>query len=267
MKIESSLSALNSLGSAQSALKGNFERLSSGSRINSAKDDAAGLAIAVSLLTQQGGQAQAIRNVGDGLSLAGTADSALGQASESLQRIRELTVQAANGTNSDGDKAAIQTEISQLSEGLNQLTQNTEFNGQKLFDGNFKADIQSGDKVGDIQSLQLADASASALGLTTLDVSTQAGSTAALDSLDSALAQVSSQRSQVGAFESRLNSSLASLTGSYENLAAARSRITDADFGKETSDLAQNTVREQAALKVVGAYQESQKSVLSLLRS
>lgn len=256
----------NSLSNAQNAQLTTFQRLGSGSRINSAKDDPAGLAIAVAMAAQLGGSNQAMRNVNDGLSVADTASGALSQVSDYLQRMRELTVQAANGTNSPSDLQAIQGEINQLAQGIDQIAGGTQFNGQHLLDGTFSGQIQTGANPGDTQTLNLGNASSQGLGIANIDVTNQASAANALDSLDSAISSVGAQQSTIGATQAGLNSTLADLNNSYENIAAARSRISDTDYAKESSNLAQNNVQTQASLKALSIYNSMQKNVLDLLK-
>ncbi|MDD2916199.1 MAG: flagellin [Gallionella sp.] len=258
--------SLNNLNNAQNAQFSTIQRLSSGSRINSAKDDAAGLAVAVALASQLGGDAQAMRNVNDGLSLTDTAGGALSQVSDSLQRMRELTVQAANGTNSAGDLQAIQGEINQLAQGIDQIAGGTQFNGQNLLDGTFSGQVQSGNNPGDNRTISLGSASTQGLGISDLDVTNQASAANALNLLDSAINSVGAQQSTIGATQATLNSTLANLSNSYENLAAAKSRISDTDYAKESSNLAQNNVRTQASLKALSIYNAMQKNVLDLIK-
>ena len=255
----------NSLNSAQTALATSLARLSTASRINSAKDDAAGLAISSAMGAQLGSDNQAIRNVYDGLSLTSVAEGALGQATESLQRIRELSVQAANGTNSASDRQAIQGEISQLQQGLGQLMDTTQFNGQKLFDGSFSRQLQTGPNAGNTSALSLSKVSPETLGVATIDVTTASGANDALVAVDNALTSLNGERSQIGALQSSLSSTLANLQGTYVNLSAAKSRITDTDYAAETGNLARNKVQQQAATQALALYNQNQSSVLSLL--
>lgn len=255
----------NSLNNAQTALATSLARLSTAQRINSAKDDAAGLAISSAMEAQLRSGNQAMRNVQGGLSLTSTAEGALGQVSESLQRMRELSIQAANGTNNASDRQAIQAEISQLAQGLEQMAGTTQFNGQKLLDGNFSAQLQTGRNAGDTRSLALGAASPQALGVGGLDVTTQAGAASALQSIDSALDSVNGMRAEIGAVQSSLNSTLANLSGTYENLSAAKSRIADTDFAQESANLSRNNVQQQAAMQALKLYNANQASVLSLL--
>lgn len=255
----------NSLNGAQTALATSLARLSTAQRINSAKDDAAGLAISSAMEAQLRSSSQAMRNVQDGLSLTSTAEGALGQATESLQRMRELTIQAANGTNNASDRQAIQAEIDQLRQGLGQLAETAQFNGQKLLDGNFATQLQTGPNAGDARPLALGNASPQALGIGGIDVTTPAGAAAAMQSLDGALDSVNGMRSEIGAAQASLNSTLANLSGTYENLAAAKSRIVDTDFAKESMDLGRNSIQQQAAMQALKLYNANQGNVLTLL--
>lgn len=255
----------NSLDTAQTELAKSLARLSTASRINSAKDDAAGLAIASAMQAQLRSDSQAIRNVHDGISLTSTAEGALGQATESLQRMRELAVQAANGTNGASDRQALQAEIDQLQQGLGQLAETTQFNGRKLLDGSFNGQVQAGANVGDTRPLALGNGSPQALGVATLDVTSPAGAASAIEALDSALGSVNGMRAEIGAVQAGLNSTLANLSGTYENLAAAKSRISDTDYAQESGNLGRNTVRQQAAMQALALYNANQSSVLGII--
>lgn len=237
-----------------------LNRLSSGSRINSAKDDAAGLAIATQLAAQLSSNSQALRNVYDGLSVTDTASSALGQVSDNLQRMRELAVQSANGTNSASDQQALQAEFSQLGQNLDQVATQTQFNGKNLLDGSFSTAIQSGPNAGDTQSLSLASTSQAGLNIGGIDITSSANASTAIDAIDQAIASVSSQQSSIGAAQAGLNSAASSISGTYEQLAATRSRIADTDFSSETSNLSLSNVKQQAALKALSLYNANQSS-------
>jgi flagellin len=208
---------------------------------------------------------QAIRNVYDGLSLTSTADGALGQASESLQRMRELTIQAANGTNNASDRQAIQSEINQLQQGLGQLAETTQFNGQKLLDGSFNGQLQAGANVGDTRQLTIGNAMPQALGITGLDVTSPTGAANALQSLDSALGSVNGMRAEIGAKQAGLNSTLSTLSGTYENLAAAKSRIADTDFAVEAESVSRLKTLNQSTLQALRLYNDNQSNVLALI--
>lgn len=255
----------SSLNGAQTALATSLARLSTAQRINSAKDDAAGLAIFSAMEAQLRSGSQAIRNVQDGLSLTSTAEGGLGQATESLQRMRELTIQAANGSNSASDRQMIQAEIDQLQQGLGQLAETTQFNGQKLLDGNFSTQVQAGPNADDTKPLAIGNASPQALGVGAIDVTTPAKAAEALESLDNALNSVNGMRAEIGAVQSGLNSTLANLNGTYENLAAAKSRISDTDYAQEAGNLSRNALRQEAATRAVALYNANQASVLGLI--
>ncbi|MDP2795730.1 MAG: flagellin [Sulfurisoma sp.] len=255
----------NSLNEAQTALATSLARLGSGSRINSARDDAAGLAISSAMGALLRSDNQAIRNVYDGLSLTSTAEGALGQATESLQRMRELTIQAANGTNSASDRRALQAEIDQLGQGLDQLANTTQFNGQKLLDGSFNGQVQAGANAGDTRPLTIGNATPQALGVSALDVTSAAGAASAIQALDSALGSVNSMRAEIGAVQAGLGSTLANLSGTYENLAAAKSRISDTDYAQESGNLSRNVVRQQVATQALALYNANQSSVLGII--
>lgn len=254
------------LDSSQSALQRSLQRLGSGSRIQSARDDPANSAIAAFITAQLGGADQAMRNVNDGLSLTDTASGAFGQVSDSLQRIRELTVQAANGTNSASDLQSIQGEIDQLSQGIDQIASSSQFNGQNLLDGSFSAQIQTGANPGQTQTLSFADASTTGLGIAGLNVTSQGGAANALTALDQAIDGVSAEQSNIGGAQAGLNSTLADLSSTYENLAATRSRIADTDYVKEASNFAQSLIQNQVSIKALAIYNAAQKSnVLGLI--
>lgn len=253
------------LDNSQSALQTSLRRLSSGS-VQSAADDPAALGIAVQLSAQLGGVDQAARNVSDGLSLTDTASSGLGQVSDSLQQLRELALQAGNGTNSPSDLQAIQAQIDQLSQGIDQVAGSTQFDGRNLLDGTFSAQIQNGANPGQTQMLSFADASTTGLGIAGLDVTSAGGAASALTALDHALDSVSTAQGNIGGIQAGLNSTLADLNSTYDNLAATRSNLTDADYAKESSSFAQNLIQNQLALKVNVIYNDVQKSnVLGLI--
>lgn len=257
--------SLGSIERARALQEQQLQRQSSGLRINSAKDDAAGLAVVVRLSSQLGGTAQAARNVSDGLSLTETASGGLDQAVDALQRIRELSVQAANGVNSASDLQAIQSEINQLKQGLDSVAANTQFNGQNLLNGGFSADLQVGPNVGDTKSLSIGSVDAATLGVSGADITSAAGASAAITAADAALDSVNSLQASIGALQGGLSSTLASLNNSYESLAASRSRIADNDYARSSTILAASNVQGFAALKALKAYAASQGSTLRLI--
>jgi flagellin len=256
--------ANNAQNSTQSAV----QRMSSGSRINSARDNAAGLAIAVGMAAQLGGDQQAMRNVSSGLSMTETAGGALNQVSESLQRMRELSVQAANGINSPADLQAIQSEFGQLGQDIGKIAANTQFNGQNLLDGSFSAQLQSGPNPGNTRALTLGSATPQALGIDALDIATPANAGATINALDAAINSVNNQQASIGAAQAGLNATLANLSSSYENLAASKSRIADTDYATESAGLAQSSVQQQAANKALAVYNTTQaNTVLGLIKA
>ncbi len=256
----------SNLDKAQNALSTAQKRLASGLRINSARDDAAGLAIAAQMAAQLGSDNQALRNVADSISMTETAGGALGQVTANLQAMRTLAVQAANGTNSASDREAIQAQFSQLSQGIDQIANQTEFNGQKLFNGNFSAQIQNGPQATDQQTLTLGALSTQALGVNGLEVTSAGGPANAIGAIDNAIASISQRQASVGAAQAGLSSAAVSLAGTYENLAASKSRITDTDYAKETANRSQAGVQQQAALQATSVANANQAALLRLFQ-
>ena len=258
------LRATNASNTASAALATSIERLSTGKRINSAKDDAAGLAIASSLTSQIKGQNQAIRNANDGIALSQTADGALGEVTNILQRVRELAVQSASGTYAAGDRTNLQAEVTQLTGQLSDIQSKTNFNGVSLL-GTTAATvkIQTGSSATDTVSLAVGGLALS--GVTGSDISTAAGATTALGALDTALAAVNTTRATLGAGQSRLSSVVNNLTTNVANLTDARSRIEDVDFSTETTSLAKAQILSQASTALLAQANQSQQGVLKLL--
>ncbi|OYY90478.1 MAG: flagellin [Sphingomonas sp. 28-66-16] len=259
------LKASNANNSASAALATSIERLSTGKRINSAKDDAAGLAIATSFTSQIRGQSQAIRNANDGIALSQTADGALGEVTNILQRVRELAVQSASGTYSAGDRTNLQAEVTQLTAQLTDIQAKTTFNGVALV-GTTAATvtIQAGSQATDTVALSVGGLDLSAV--IAADISTAAGATAALGLTDTALAAVNTTRSSLGAGQSRLGSIVNNLTNNNANLTDARSRIEDVDFSTETTQLAKAQILSQASTALIAQANQSQQGVLKLLQ-
>jgi flagellin len=258
-------SSTSGLEQSQNSIAKSLNLLSSASRINSARDDAAGLAMASAMAAQLGSVDQAMRNVSGGLSVAETAGGALNQVSDSLQRMRELAVQAANGSNSASDSQTLQGEISQLGQGIDQLAGNTQFNGQILLNGGFSTQLQVGPNAGDTKALALGNVSTNALGINGLDVTTADNASNAIQSIDTAIATVGTMQGTVGAAQASLSSTAAALSGNYENLASAKSRISDTNYGNETSNLTQSEVRQQTAMRALAMYNANQADVLTLI--
>jgi flagellin len=372
-----SLNAQRNVGNSQNALNTAMQRLSSGLRINSAKDDAAGLAISQRFTSQINGMDQASRNANDGISLAQTAEGALVEVTNNLQRIRELAVQSSNATNSQSDRDALQTEVTSLKSEIDRVANTTAFNGVKVLDGSFSGGVfQVGANAGETITVgSIADANLSALskvstasvagssqvaslgtaasaagtltingtdigalagvgtasergsqlvdainavstttgvnayvdsttnkvtltsasditiggtddgtqtgfdgatgvtatatnqtGLTTLDVSSYAGSQLAIKQIDSALDQVNTARATLGAVQNRFTSVMASVDTTSENLSASRSRIQDTDFAAETANLSRAQVLQQAGISMLAQANSSAQGVLKLLQ-
>ena len=285
----SSLRASNASTKAQDALSTAMERLSTGKRINSAKDDAAGLAIASSMTAQIRGMNQGIRNANDGISLAQTAEGALDEVSNMLQRMRELTVQSENGTYSADDKQNIYAEQNALADQIRSVLTNTEFNGTALFKGNGTAGtaksvtIQAGANASDTISISIDDltendsannALAAIVDLDTTKAGMAGDSNPAdpadlevptLDQFDAAIQQVATVRAGLGASQNRLESAVNNLTSNATNLSDARSRIEDADFSAESTNLAKAQILSQASTAMLSQANQSQQGVLKLL--
>ncbi len=263
--------AANASTSASKMLGTAMERLSSGKRINSAKDDAAGLAIAASMTSQVRGMTQGIRNSNDGIALAQTAEGALSEVTNMLQRVRELAVQSSSGTYQDAtDRTYMQKEVDELTAQVNQVVTNSKFNGVVLFDGSTAAvKVQTGANASDTVDLVLANlttlaASGGAAG--SYNVSTAASANTLLASLDTEIDSISNARSSLGAGQNRLESVVNTLTSNVTNLSDARSRIEDADYSAETTALAKAQILSQASTAMIAQANQSQQNVLSLLR-
>jgi flagellin len=241
-------------------------RLSSGKRINGAKDDAAGLAIATRMDAKVRGLNQAARNANDGISLAQTADGALGEISNILVRMRELSVQAANGTTSVSDRAAIQTEVTASIAQINDIAGRTDFNGTNLFNAAGSFAIQTGVDTGQTVSIAFTSMNATGLAVGTADMSTVAGASTAMAVLDTAIGTVATQRASVGAAQNRLEATVNNLASTSINLTEAKSRIEDTDFSVETTKLASAQIISQASTAMLSQANQSQQDVLSLLR-
>jgi flagellin len=266
------LRAQNGSRVANQALQTAMERLSSGKRINTSKDDAAGLAIASSMTSQIRGMNQAIRNSNDGISFAQTAEGALSEVTNMLQRIRELAVQSKSGTYSATDRTNLNAEASQLRSQISDILTNTKFNGVAVFE--FDADNDAGDEIViqagadattvvnvakafiDIDDFEVAD----------FAVTDVAAATTAIGNVDTQLGVIATARATLGAAQSRLESVVNNLTNNVTNLSDARSRIEDADFSAETTNLAKAQILSQASTAMLAQANQSQQGVLSLLR-
>ncbi len=259
----------NNLSNSQAMLAKAQERLSSGLRINSAADDAAGQAIANRMSAQISGMQQAQRNTNDGISLAQTMEGGLNQISDNLQRIRELAVQAANDTNTEDDRDSIQLEIDERISEITRVANATSFNGTNLLnDSGTTLNIQVGANTeGGVDNLtiDLADATASGLGVGALDVSDFSNAQSAIESVDAALQTIDDNRATLGATINRFESVLENLTTDITNLTDARSRIQDADYAVEVSNLTRANILQQAGTSMLAQANQTPQSVLSLL--
>ncbi len=271
-----SLNAQRNLNRSQTAMGMAIQRLSSGLRINSAKDDAAGMAVAEGMTSKIRGLTVAARNANDGISLAQTAEAALGQITDNMQRIRELAVQSANGTLGDTERSYLQTEVDQLTAEITRIIDDTEFNGTKLFSSATDLEIQIGANEGEsitLSTLSLTGLNAYGSGAGTIDISTSAAASAVLSSASAGgtgitadITAVVNARSKMGAIQNRFESVITNINAYKEGLQAARSRITDTDYAAETANLARTQVLQQAGIAMVAQANQIPQGVLSLLR-
>ena len=268
-----SLNAQRNLATSQGSLGTSMQRLSSGLRVNSAKDDAAGLAIAERMNAQVRGMNVAIRNANDAISLAQTAEGAIGKIGDAMQRMRELAVQAANGTNNEGDRSKLQTEFAQLKDEVTRLVEGTRFNSMNLFDGStpeFTFQIGPGTTANDTITVEGTDLTASVRDvIASLDISgsDSTGATGAITAIDQSLEDITTSRALYGAAQNRFETVVLNLQVSAENLTAARSRIVDADFAVETANLARAQILQQAGNAMVAQANALPQQVLKLLQA
>ncbi|MDI3363013.1 flagellin N-terminal helical domain-containing protein [Lelliottia wanjuensis] len=269
-----SLTTQNNLNKSQSSLGTAIERLSSGLRINSSKDDAAGQAIANRMTSQVKGMTQAARNANDGISLVQTAEGNLNEINTNLQRIRELAVQAANDTNGTTDLDSINTEITQRLSEIDRIAGGANFNGKNLLNGSVStalkiqvgAGVSSNDTIA-IDSTALINATSGTLS-STLSTSIAGNSTAqtVISAADAAIAKIDTARSNMGAIQNRFESTINNLNNSINNLSAAQSRIQDADYATEVSNMSRSQILQQAGTSVLSQANQVPQAMLSLLR-
>jgi flagellin len=267
-----SLVAQNAISINNRSMNKAMEQLSTGSRINSAADDAAGLAISNKMTAQIRGLNQAVRNANDGISMIQTAEGATKEITNMLQRMRELAVQAANDTNTSADRSALSSETTQLSEEITRIASNTTWNGMKLLDGtkftsasaaNFMVGANSGDAAITVSFQSVA---ASALSVSGLSLSTSSGAKTALGTVDAALKTIDTFRATLGAKINRLNYAADNLANVSQNTSASRSRIQDTDYATATTELARTQIISQAATAMLAQANQQPQSVLTLLR-
>ncbi|KHT40113.1 flagellin [Pectobacterium brasiliense] len=276
-----SLVTQNNLNKSQSSLGTAIERLSSGLRINSAKDDAAGQAIANRMTAQVKGLTQAARNANDGISLTQTAEGNLNEINNNLQRVRELAVQAANDTNSSDDRDSVYTEMRQRLDEIDRVAKSADFNGTKLLGGAVTGlSIQVGANTGDdevieITSGALIDATITGSAISGVDDAVEAisggGATkdlaqAIIDAVDDSLKAVDTARSNLGAIQNRFESTINNVNNTINNLSNARGRIQDADYATEVSNMSKANILQQAGTSVLSQANQVPQTVLSLLR-
>ncbi|HHO0936702.1 TPA: flagellin [Aeromonas hydrophila] len=293
----SSLNAQRNLMNTSKSLDTSYTRLASGLRINSAKDDAAGLQISNRLTSQINGLDQGNRNANDGISLAQTAEGAMDEVTGMLQRMRTLAQQSANGSNSDKDRAALQKEVDQLGSEINRISKDTTFAGTKLLDGSFGGTFQVGADANQTIGFSLsqtdgfsisgiAAAAATTIAVVTatggssdvtiasifaggsagaIDITSQDGAQKVLAAADAMLGVVDGKRAELGAVQNRLDSTIRNQANISENVSAARSRIRDADFATETANMTKQNILQQAASSVLAQANQRPQSALSLL--
>jgi flagellin len=257
-----SLNAQRNLNSSQSSLATSMQRLSSGLRVNSAKDDAAGLAIADRMNAQIRGINVAVRNANDGISLAQTAEGALSTITDALQRMRELAIQAQNGSNGTSDRANLDTEYQQLSAEVTRIAAQTKFNGTAIVGAGAGAQVfQVGANNGDTLTITTVQ-------VTTVagDLTTAANASTAVSAIDAKLDVVNTNRATYGAAMSRFSMTIQNLQISGENQSAARGRIMDADFAAETANLSRSQILQQAGTAMVAQANQLSNQVIALLK-
>ena len=264
-----SINAQRNLASVTDRLSTNFRRLSTGLRISTAADDAAGLAISERLRSQVRSLDQAKRNANDGISLVQTAEGALNEVNSVLTRLRELSIQSANGSVSNQDKDTLNEEFTSLVDEIDRIAQSTEFNGINLLDGSSASvsfQVGYGTTAGvDTLDVTLQAADETALGLDSLDISSTGNTSTAIAAIDTAINTVSSLRGSLGAAQNRLGSTINNLAIQTENLSAAESRIRDVDVAYETAQLTRNSILQQASISILAQANAQPQAALALL--
>jgi flagellin len=264
----SAMNAANSLKKTQDSLSNTLGRISSGMRINRAGDDAAGLAVATQLNVEAESMEQAMRNANDGVSIIQTAEGATNEVTNILNRMRELAVQSSSETLGDNERVYINEEFDQLNQEIGRIAEVTEFNGV-LLSNNSTTSIQVQVGIDNAASSQiqisLGDLRNTILGVGALDLSSSTGAQAAITAIDTAIDNVSSQRSSLGAVQNRLESSLSNSTDYLESLRSAESQIMDADFAKESTEMSKFQIMQQAGVASLAQAKNINQAVLSLL--
>lgn len=261
-----SINSQRNLSNSTNDLSTSFQRLSSGLRINSAADDAAGLQIGTRLQAQTSGLDQAARNANDGISVAQTAEGALDETTNMLQRMRVLSIQSANGSNSASDRQALNKEFTELKSEIDRVASDTTFGGVEVLDGNYDVDFQVGADANQTIGLKVTTTmDQTGLSLTAIDIDTASEAQAAITAIDNALSTVNGVRADLGAKQNRFSSTIRNLENVSENVSASKSRIMDADFAKESASLARNQVLQQASSSMLAQANQQPQIALSLL--
>lgn len=267
---QSSLASQRLLSNATSGLTTSFERLTSGFRINRAADDAAGLVISNVLTSQVNGLDQAVRNANDAISLVQVTEGALDEIGVSLQRMRVLTIQSENGINSPADIAAIQQEYDELAASIQNIADNTEFGGLKLLDGSGQTAVfQIGANAGQKIAIDLSNSygsGAAGLNVAAVQLGTD-DAASSLDTLDAAILSIDSARTELGAWQNVLGTTIRNLTNISENVSASRSRIRDTDYARETTELTRTQIIQQSSTSVLAQANQRPQAALSVLNN
>lgn len=265
-----SINARGNLDTVTSRLHTSFRRLSSGLRVGTAADDAAGLAISERMRAQIRSQTQAQRNANDGISLVQVAEGALNEVNNILIRLRELAIEANNGTMSSADKDTLDQEFDNMIEEIDRIADSTKFNGVQVFDGSVPSiDFQVGSGTNptiDLITVALSSMLSSDLGIDSIDISSVGAPTTAIDAIDGAIDIVSASRGDFGALQNRLQSTINNLSVSIENLSASESRIRDVDVAAETAELTRNSILQQAAISILAQANVQPQVALTLLQ-
>lgn len=265
-----SLNAQRNLNTSQLGLNKSMQRLSSGLRINSAKDDAAGLAISDRMTAQVRGLNQAARNAQDGISMAQTAEGALNETTNLLQRMRELAVQSANDTNTSTDRSSLNEEFKQLQKEIQRISTTTQFNSRTLLNGSASTGVvyQVGANKNQTITLSIKNMGVASLGVnsTVASIGTRSAAGNAISSIDSSISKVDTERGKLGAVMNRLESTIANLSNVSENISASRSRILDADIAQETSSMTKNNILQQAGVSILAQANQTTQLALGLLK-
>ena len=271
----SALYSQNAMKVNARAMSSAMEQLSTGSRINSAKDDAAGLAIGQTMTSQIRGLNQAVRNANDGINMMQTAEGAMVEQSNMLQRMSELATQAANGSYSSAQRGYLQTEFAALNTQIGSITSQTTWNGRQLLDGTDKNgyaatsgsfDFQVGQSSGQIISVVISAMTTSALGVSALDISTASGAATAITDIATALDTINNQRATIGAGINQLTYAADNLTNISSNVSAARSYIMDTDYAQASTQLSKTQIIQQASTAMLAQANQQPQSVLALLK-